>query len=319
MTGVDLYKWIADPSVLDRDSLPQLQELVRRYPYFRSAQLLLAKNLKVENHIDQRRQLHLAAVYASDRKLLFGLIEGTHPPLKDVGGNSQHTTEREGIDMEVVASKEEIQIGVLEPVDEDIVSDYDVESPLAETPSLVLESGSSATEIIGKEEEDAKNVIHSSLYDLIPEPLIYRIEDAVLPELAPVEVSEDEPATLSFDQWLDRIGRAPGVSSRVTPRVSRPANSKDNLALIADFLAAQPKEGRTQRAEFFKPSKAAERSNQQEFSVISETLANIYEQQGKYELAVKAFDSLAVKYPEKSSYFAARKMTAQEKLSGHSD
>ncbi len=319
MTGVDLYKWIAEPSVLDRDSLLQLQELVRRYPYFRSAQLLLAKNLKVENHIDQRRQLHLAAVYASDRKLLFGLIEGTHPPLNDVGDNSQHTTEKEGIDMEVVTSKEEIQIGVLEPVDEDTVSDYDVESPLAENPSLVLESGSSTTEIIRKEEEDAKNVIHSSLYDLIPEPLIYRIEDAVLPELAPVEVSEDEPATLSFDQWLDRIGRSPGVSSRVTPRVSRPANSKDNLALIADFLAAQPKEGRTQRAEFFKPSKAAERSNQQEFSVISETLANIYEQQGKYELAVKAFDSLAVKYPEKSSYFAARKMTAQEKLSGHSD
>jgi hypothetical protein len=111
MTGVAISKLGSKTiSVLDRDSLPQLQELVRRYPYFRSAQLLLAKNLKVENHIDQRRQLHLAAVYASDRKLLFGLIEGTHPPLKDVGGNSQHTTEREGIDMEVITIRRRFRL-----------------------------------------------------------------------------------------------------------------------------------------------------------------------------------------------------------------
>jgi hypothetical protein len=39
---------------------------------------------------------------------------------------------------------------------------------------------------------------------------------------------------------------------------------------------------------------------------VSETLADIYEQQGDIEKATKAFQSLMLKYPEKSSYFASR-------------
>jgi len=40
--------------------------------------------------------------------------------------------------------------------------------------------------------------------------------------------------------------------------------------------------------------------------LITETLANIYFQQKKYDKALDAFKKLSLKYPEKSVYFAAR-------------
>ena len=40
--------------------------------------------------------------------------------------------------------------------------------------------------------------------------------------------------------------------------------------------------------------------------LITETLANIYAEQKKYDKAVDAFKKLSLKYPEKSAYFALR-------------
>ena len=42
------------------------------------------------------------------------------------------------------------------------------------------------------------------------------------------------------------------------------------------------------------------------FRSITETLANIYLEQKKYDKALEAFKKLGLKYPEKNSYFATR-------------
>ena len=39
---------------------------------------------------------------------------------------------------------------------------------------------------------------------------------------------------------------------------------------------------------------------------VTETLASIYAQQGYYKKAVQIFEKLSLKYPEKSTYFAAQ-------------
>ncbi len=48
------------------------------------------------------------------------------------------------------------------------------------------------------------------------------------------------------------------------------------------------------------------KSTSENDEMITETLANIYFQQKKYERALHAYQKLSLKYPEKSSYFASR-------------
>ncbi len=49
-----------------------------------------------------------------------------------------------------------------------------------------------------------------------------------------------------------------------------------------------------------------EKSTSESDEMITETLANIYFQQKKYEKALHAYQKLSLKYPEKSIYFASR-------------
>ena len=52
--------------------------------------------------------------------------------------------------------------------------------------------------------------------------------------------------------------------------------------------------------------KILKNSVQETDEIITETLAEIYLKQKKYEKALEAFQKLSLKYPEKSVYFAAR-------------
>jgi len=53
-------------------------------------------------------------------------------------------------------------------------------------------------------------------------------------------------------------------------------------------------------------NKIIEKSLAEPDDMVTETLANIYMQQKKYDKALEAFQKLSLKYPEKNSYFATR-------------
>jgi hypothetical protein len=68
------------------------------------------------------------------------------------------------------------------------------------------------------------------------------------------------------------------------------------------------------KAEFFTPQQAGKRSLEDAGDMVTETLARIHAQQGNLAKAREAYRKLALKYPEKSAYFAA----LSEKLEGRS-
>jgi tetratricopeptide (TPR) repeat protein len=73
--------------------------------------------------------------------------------------------------------------------------------------------------------------------------------------------------------------------------------------LIEQFLehSPQPKKENS----FFDPIKMAQKSLEENDDIISETLANLYYEQGYYEKAIKIYRKLILLYPKNSSYFAA--------------
>ena len=64
------------PELLNRDTLYELRTLLARYPYFQTVRLLYLKNLFLLHDITFGEELHKAALYVADRKVLFYLIEG---------------------------------------------------------------------------------------------------------------------------------------------------------------------------------------------------------------------------------------------------
>ena len=82
-------------------------------------------------------------------------------------------------------------------------------------------------------------------------------------------------------------------------------NQMTKEEIIDRFIEEEPSISRP-KSDFFDPVKKAKKSQQDEDGIVSETLANIHLKQGNIEKAVEIYHKLSLKFPEKSSYFAAR-------------
>ena len=120
-------------------------------------------------------------------------------------------------------------------------------------------------------------------------------------EKIPKKVAEEKDAKsgivaskkekMGYLDWLQQI-----TSSKETI-------SKDFLDPIDRFLKNKPKIVAT-RDKTTKPPAVIGKSIAEKQMLMTETLANLYLKQKKYDKAIQAFKILSLKYPKKSSYFA---------------
>lgn len=119
--------------------------------------------------------------------------------------------------------------------------------------------------------------------------------------------------------WLERPAEKP------EPLPPAPSPTKkgevDTRALIDRFIqqqtplpAANTGAPPPQKAAFFTPQQAAKRSLDDKAGMVTETLARVYAKQGNLPKAIEAYKRLALKYPEKSAYFAALQKELEAQL-----
>ena len=75
---MDIAHLIKHPEELDRETLYDLRGLLALYPYYQSARLLLLQNLYLLHDISFNEELRNAALYITDRKVIFNLVESAH-------------------------------------------------------------------------------------------------------------------------------------------------------------------------------------------------------------------------------------------------
>ncbi|NQT77370.1 MAG: hypothetical protein HQ565_06625 [Bacteroidetes bacterium] len=159
--------------------------------------------------------------------------------------------------------------------------------------------------------------------DSIPEPPLPEAEREIIEDemdeekpvaipdpIVPVVEQDEEERLRALKQIVeDRLKEISGEKKPLYPEDESEEepeltdSSKEEL--IDKFIREQPSISRL-KADFFDPVKMAKSSLEEKDDIVSETLAQIHAQQGNTDKAIEIYRKLSLKYPEKSSYFAAQ-------------
>jgi hypothetical protein len=220
MNRQQFFRWMDDPSLLNAESAPDLQELILNYPYFQTARILNLINLKIlKDYRFDQEQRRVAAFTADRARLREWIAMLENEPEKD--------THLKVLEEQIKASLREIEIR------------------------------------------------KSRLRELI---------------------EEKNAITGDKDQHEQELTDA---------AIDRPLRPLPKDQMLEDFLD-QKEDPALGYVTFYNPEDSARRSVEDNEDILSETLARLVAAQGKKDRAIKIYQKLMLKYPQKSSYFASQ-------------
>jgi len=282
-----------------------IESLSDRFPYCSTFQTLKAIGLKEQDSIEFKTQLNRASIAIQDRSKLYEYI------VKD--NLLSRIEESEAEEKVIIESPPEKESDPSNSIPEATETPEENEILSPETKPEI-----SAPAAIN-DESDSEHFKTETLEDQIMREAITQLgemeTDMRFSEMASTdkqgemqkptksdasaESNSDEP--LSFGAWLLR-------------KDNREAQRQPEDRLIIDkFIQESPQITPVKKA-FFSPSQMGKLSLIEDESFVTETLAGIYERQGDFKKAAKAYKNLGLKFPEKRLYFADLQKRAEEQI-----
>jgi len=226
MTRDQMLRYLDDPSLLNERTLGELREILDEYPYFQTGHLLYVRNLQNESNFRFSGQLKTSAVYATDRTILYHLLN-PGPVKKEMHDHS--------LEINVVSVKEDSPI--LELTDEAIDQEHE---PMESFNSMVIHAGKEHFDLLNFEHTDKAYVLEG----------VGNEEDKPLSELAKeishlVNKKETGPVPEQKTDLIDRfIKDNPAFSARqsensgISEKINKITdNSGDSDEFITETLA----------------------------------------------------------------------------------
>ncbi|WP_068597602.1 hypothetical protein ACF3NR_08635 [Vaginella massiliensis] len=301
---------LQNPLEVISSDLSMLKKAIEQQPYFYHLRALYLFGLKNENHPSFDDVLHSTAAYSYDRENLYHYI---HHSEKAQNKSSSQANERilkpiisekaiasEPIDLveeefekQASTENEELEIAVLEEV-----FDADLAEPFRTVEKIESEVEQQNILPVNEHVENPEAFLEETTTELTA-------QDTTDSETVHTTASNEATVNLSFGEWLKK-----GTSNASTPKQENtkvdPAKL-DKQRVIDTFLANTPKISPLTKETTATPLAENTQHHQAEFTeLMTETLAQIYLEQNKYEKAIRAYKILSLKYPKKNSYFADR-------------
>lgn len=336
-----LTRLLDEHGTMAPEDLRALKDMAQRFPWFSGAQLLHAAGERQSGQVLSDETLRVAAAHLPSRSALFDLAQDSAPrkasPMRVVRieSSAPAVAEPAPILEPAVVQRPPMEPEAVAPVTEPEAPSVPIESaseePLALAPHATVlherQESPAGPERVEELDDQIMKAALASAYDLTwqdriadPPPVESSIPAATLaPEPAPAIPAPSGSGSLRFTEWLEAANQTPVVQAHrtapPTPVPTDPGTKTEKLdakALIDRFIQHEPPAIPPKPA-FFTPQQAAKKSLDDSSGIVTETLARIYEQQGNIQKAIEAYRRLALKYPEKSSYFAALSKALEEK------
>jgi hypothetical protein len=306
MNRDDFTRMIHNTTVVDRQMIGEVRELLDLFPYFQSAHLLLLTGLHNTSDVKFESQLKQSAIYVADREVLYYLLKKEpqskvdQPEIvKSVDVNESVSTDNQQTVIESGRNSQEL-INEFEKYYPGTNESVNSESSTPDIPRSILVSEES-------EEEDSANIVfflddesepdEQKVIFMDPSILVSGQEDLLELDLQETEITESENGSVLLGE------------SKVT---EKNLNKQVQSELINKFIIANPRIEPLRDKSEHQVEDISKPFTEETGGFITETLAKIYITQGYYSKAIDIFEKLSLKFPEKSSYFA----TQIEKVKG---
>ena len=254
----------------DREGLKAWSE---KHPYAGAIAMLLARASAVGGHMDQEADLLKAATHGTYRQPLYDLL----------------------IRERLVAEAKAVEQWVEEMPEEAETVEAEVEAAGAE-PHLDPEAPMEREALIAAIGRTIEREV---------EPTAAEPTDQETHDMERIRAAASSP----FAAWLAQRAAAVGFgeAGQGLPASGSSAETEgmDANALIDRFIEQQPRIGKLREVEA-PVEEWAKASVMEDPTLVTETMARIFAQQGQIGKARKAYRHLALTYPAKSTYFAAQ-------------
>jgi tetratricopeptide (TPR) repeat protein len=327
-------RWLQNPSSLELQDMDTLQNLHLQYPWMSKTYKLLAYLSKKENLSTFSHWNQYAALTSSNNHELFDLIHGIEStPASTLLENipwvdnpaSEISKAPDMVETVVDSTPSHSLADLVMEEEKTPVAPLPLEEDWAPIPLITLE-------VLIPEEKEVVHVetaVHISaeietaespvdLGELGNDIMSKAISSSIELEVSEAHQGEfqtDTSSTLETqntipseqldweDDYLNFIAGAIGERTQDSPALQKTDEPEKDV--ISQFIQKEPQITRGRLLDF-EVGNMAKESLEEDYNLVTETMAKLYIKQGKIEKARKAYKKLIELFPEKSIYFATQ-------------
>lgn len=267
---------------MNRETLYDLRALLALYPYYQTARLLMLQNLYLLHDPSFDEELRRAAIYISDRKVIFQMVEAAHYQLKSQNSNRHEAMEGKPKSDRTSSLIDHFLHSIPTEAEEREKEPEEKRKPTPADAAVDYVAYLMETETETEHEQPSRTI---ALIDDFIEEGGFKLHKDKEEEKQECEEKEEEK------------------------QESEEADASEDTSTVEDGDAASKDKASDKAEASAKPADAAVAADAADAAdadgggIFTETLARIYIKQGKYERAYQIIDRLYKQHPQKSAFY----------------